>query len=299
MTRFQIRQKLFKACLMAQSAAMEAFKVQQANVNSSTTILRATVVGLGTASTLLALGAISPSAFAATIVGTELVLSVDVSGSVSSSEFNLQKQGYANAFRNSTIQDQIANVPGGIAVTLSYWSSNAEQSLPWYLITDATSANLFADAIENTTRPFSGSTGISNAINYAVNLINTNDYDGTRKVIDVSGDGTENVTSTANLRTTRDNAVQSGIIINGLPILTGGSSLGNYYRDNVIGGDGSFYIAANDFTDFGNAVTQKIGREIKPEQPVPEPITMLGSLVAGGVGIVLHRKKKQKDTANV
>ncbi|MGJ5673762.1 MAG: PEP-CTERM sorting domain-containing protein [Nostochopsis sp.] len=299
MTRFQIRQKFCKACSMAKSTAVEALNVRQANVKSSTTILQATVVALGTASTILALGAISPSAFAATIVGTELVLSVDVSGSVDSSEFNLQKQGYVDAFRNPTIQDQIANVPGGIAVTLSYWSSSAEQSVPWYLITDATSANLFADAIESTTRPFSGSTSIDNAIDYAANLINTNDYDGTRKVIDVSGDGAENVTSDASLRATRDNAVQSGITINGLPILNDDPDLDDYYKDNVIGGSGSFSIAANDFTDFGDAVTQKIGREIKPEQPVPEPITILGSLVAGGMGIVLHRKKKQKNTVNV
>jgi len=188
MTKFQVRQKLHKACSIAKSTALEALKVRQANVKLSKTMLNATVVGLGTASTVLALGAISPSVFAATIVGTELVLSVDVSGSVNSSEFNLQKQGYADAFRNPTIQEEIAKIPGGIAATLSYWSFSAQQSVPWFLITDATSANAFADAIESTTRPFSGSTGIANAIDFAANLLNTNDYDGTRRVIDVSGD---------------------------------------------------------------------------------------------------------------
>jgi len=111
-------------------------------------------------------------------------------------------------------------------------------------------------------------------------------------------DGVENVTSDDGLKTARDNAVQAGIIINGLPILTGDPDLDDYYQENVIGGSGSFLIAANNFSDFGNAVTQKIGREIKPDKPVPEPITILGSLAAGGVGIVLRRQKKQKDTAN-
>ncbi|PMB50960.1 PEP-CTERM sorting domain-containing protein [Fischerella thermalis CCMEE 5205] len=298
MTRFQVRHKLRKACSIAKSTAVETLKVKQANVKASTTMLKATVVGLGTASTVLALVAVSPSAFAATIVGTELVLSVDVSGSVNSTEFNLQRQGYVDAFRNPTIQEQIAKIPGGIAATLSYWSFSAQQSVPWFLITDATSANAFADAIESTTRPFSGSTGIANAIDFAVNLLNTNDYDGTRRVIDISGDGVENVSSDDGLKTARDNAVQAGIIINGLPILTGDPDLDDYYQENVIGGSGSFLIAANDFSDFGNAVTQKIGREIKPDQPVPEPITILGSLAAGGIGVVLRRKKKQKDTGN-
>ncbi|PMB03296.1 hypothetical protein CEN49_23655 [Fischerella thermalis CCMEE 5273] len=87
-----------------------------------------------------------------------------------------------------------------------------------------------ADAIESTTRPFSGSTGIANAIDFAVNLLNTNDYDGTRRVIDISGDGIENVSSDDGLKTARDNAVQAGIIINGLPILTGDPDLDDYYQ---------------------------------------------------------------------
>ncbi|WP_235006707.1 DUF1194 domain-containing protein, partial [Calothrix rhizosoleniae] len=48
-----------------------------------------------------------------TQVATELVLSVDVSGSVNTTEFNLQKQGYVDAFRDTTIQQQISNLTGG------------------------------------------------------------------------------------------------------------------------------------------------------------------------------------------
>ncbi|GAB1543908.1 DUF1194 domain-containing protein [Scytonema sp. NUACC21] len=257
-------------------------------------------MGLGTASAILALGVLSPLAsFAATIVGTELVLSVDVSGSISSNEFNLQRQGYVNAFRNPVIQNQIAKVPGGVAVALSYWSTNAVQSVPWTLLTDAVSANAFADAIAAAPRSSSGSTGIANAINFARNLIDNNDFVGNRRVIDVSGDGVENVSSVNTLRAARDNAVNAGIIINGLPILDGSSTLESYYSNNVVGGSGSFVIAANNFLDFENAITQKIGREIAPD-PVPEPLTILGSLAAGTIGVALRRKyQQQKDSAKV
>jgi hypothetical protein len=42
-------------------------------------------------------------AWAATLVGTELVLSVDVSSSIDASEFTLQRQSYANAFRDPDV----------------------------------------------------------------------------------------------------------------------------------------------------------------------------------------------------
>jgi hypothetical protein len=321
MTRFQVRNKLRKAGSKAKSIALETLSIGQANVGqdtfklgigkasmnfmptcfpkvSSIYRLGATVMGLGTASAVLALGVLSPSAsFAATIVNTELVLSVDVSGSVDTSEFNLQRQGYVNAFRDPGIQNTIAALPGGIAATLSYWSSSAAQSVPWTLITNAAQANAFADAIAATSRPFSGGTGIANAINFASNLIATNDFDGNRKVIDVSGDGSENVSSNTFLQTARNNAVNAGITINGLPILNDERNLDTFYTNNVIGGPGSFVIAANNFSDFENAVTQKIGREVAlpPDETVPEPFTILGSLTAGGIGVVLRRKRQQQE----
>jgi Protein of unknown function (DUF1194) len=310
MTRFQVRKKLRKACSKAKNVAVETLSIGQRNVSqgkasmnfvptcfpnvSSIYRLGATVMGLGTASAVLTLGVLSPSAsFAATIVGTELVLSVDVSGSVSSDEFNLQRQGYVNAFRNSDIQNKITVLPGGIAATLSYWASSAVQSVPWTRITNAAEANAFADALAAAARPFGGGTDIDNAINYASSLIATNDFEGNRKVIDVSGDGV-NSGSIASLQTARNNTVNAGITINGLAILNDVSNLDTYYANNVIGGPGAFVIAANNFLDFENAVTQKIGREITPD-PVPEPFTILGSLAAGGIGVALRRKQKQQE----
>lgn len=125
-------------------------------------------------------------------VDVELVLSVDVSGSISSREFNLQRDGYANAFRDPQVIAAIESLPNGLAVTLQYWSNTPHEAIGWYLVTDAATAHEFANAIENAERPSYGSTGLADAITTAKNLLLTNIYEGKSLVIDVSGDGLDN-----------------------------------------------------------------------------------------------------------
>ena len=83
---------------------------------------------------------------ALTPVDIELSLLVDVSSSVNSTEFNLQKQGYANAFTNASIISAIeSGAHGAIAVSLTYWSSSNHQvvAVDWTLINDTASATGF------------------------------------------------------------------------------------------------------------------------------------------------------------
>ena len=120
-----------------------------------------------------------PRAAAASPVGVELLLLVDVSGSIDSSEYMLQKQGYINAFQNPSIQGQIASIANGIAVGYAEWSSAASQSLlvNFTQLTDATSANNFANAIGATTRGSIGITAPGSAINWAVPLFGSNGFE--------------------------------------------------------------------------------------------------------------------------
>lgn len=201
---------------------------------------------------------------AQTAVDLQLVLAVDASGSVSQSRFELQRDGYAAAFRNPRVLKAIhSGMARAIAVTMTQWTGYhlQVQVLPWTLILDQESAHEFATAIERAPRQlFSGGTSISGAIDHARTLFPQSPYTGTRMVIDVSGDGTNNRGRPVTLA--RDEAVSAGFVINGLPILELDPGLDRYYWDNVVGGPGSFMVPAERYDMFADAVLKKLVSEI-------------------------------------
>jgi hypothetical protein len=246
-------------------------------------------------------------------VDLELCLLVDVSGSVSGGEFDTQRDGYEAAFRDSDIIDAIMNGPDhqAIAVQLVYWASYDEQAIgvDWTLINDSASSNAFADAVAGASRPYSGATAVGRAIEYAMdtnpanansNDIFSNDFAGTRLVLDVSGDGTDNDSDQTSpfdnagyCAAARDAAMAAGITsINGLVISTD-TSVYDFYEDYVIAGATGFVVQVDDFTGFAPAVSSKILREIEdPGDYIPEPMTLalFGSAV---VGLVVRRRRKK------
>lgn len=241
----------------------------------------------------LAAAAVMASAPAAAVsVGLELMLLVDVSGSVSDSEYALQKTGYVNAFNDAAVQAAILGSQGGaIAVTYIEWSGNTQQSVEvgWTLINSVASAQAFAAAINGSTRDFFGSTAVQTAMNSQFFRFGTevgaagNGFESLRQVIDVSGDGADNNSSISGA-TGRNNALAAGVdTINGLAIL-GEAGLQTYYANNVVGG-GGFLEVANDFSDFSAAIGRKLIREVVN---VPEPSSLaliaLAMLGAGAVG---------------
>ena len=206
-------------------------------------------------------------------VDLALVLAVDASGSVNQVRFELQKQGYVAAFRHPRVIGAIQSGPTqGIAVIMVQWTGPALQvvAVPWTRITDAASANAFADAIANAPRAlFGGGTSISGAIDTGMALLFDSPFRATRRVIDVSGDGSNN--RGRSVTQARDEAVRAGVGINGLPILALEPDLDRYYRDNVIGGPGAFVIAAKDFETFGEAILKKLIAEIAGVDPQASP----------------------------
>ena len=219
----------------------------------------------------LAIG--GPRARAETDVDMRLVLAVDASGSVNEPRFELQRHGYAEAFRHPRVLKAIQSGPrAAIAVTMMQWTGPAlqVQVVPWTRVASAGDALALADVIERAPRHlFSGGTSISGAIDHGVGLLAASPFTATRSVIDISGDGGNNRGRPAT--DARDDAVAAGIVINGLPILELDPSLDEHYLHNVIGGPNAFVVPAKTFEGFADAILKKLIIEIAGVTPTPSP----------------------------
>jgi uncharacterized protein DUF1194 len=209
-----------------------------------------------------------------------LVLAADVSRSVDSGKFQLQREGYAAAVSDPHVLEAIkSGRTGRIALTYVEWSGLGSQRvvIDWTAISDAESGKSFGDRLLEAPRSFADRTSISGAIDFAMGQLAAAPYEAARRTIDVSGDGTNN--SGREVTQARDDATAQGITINGLVILSetplawnpdhtnppGG--LDNYYRNNVIGGPGAFVLTAQNFNSFGEAIVKKMIAEVAQAKP--------------------------------
>ena len=216
-----------------------------------------------------------------------LVLAADVSRSIDTPKFQLQREGYAAAISDKRVLEAItAGRNRRIAISFVEWSGVSAQKLviPWTVVDGPDAARKFGDQLLELPRSFAERTSISGGIDFSVKLFDEAPFKAARKTIDVSGDGTNN--SGRDVTLARDDALAKGITINGLVILSerpmawnpehtnppGG--LPNYFRDNVIGGPGAFVVVAEDFNSFGQAIVKKLIAEIA-EAPLP-PATKTG-----------------------
>lgn len=207
------------------------------------------------------------AALAQAPVDVELVLAVDISRSMDSEEFALQRAGYVAALRHPDFVNAVrAGQHGRIALTYFEWAGTVreETQVPWQVIDSVETANAFATMLENRpVRSFRG-TSISGALVFGAGLFDDNAFDGYRKVIDVSGDGPNNVGLP--VVAARDAAIVSGIIVNGLPILIRPSptvaELDRYYAECVTGGPGSFVLPIKEASEFATAIRRKLILEV-------------------------------------
>jgi hypothetical protein len=227
-------------------------------------------------SLFLSLGLTAPSARADEgRVDVLLVLAADVSRSVDEREFKLQREGFAAALVDPRVVKVIASGPTGrIAVAFVEWASEFEQRVvvDWFLVAGEKDAKALSQRILAAPRSFWGRTSISSAIEFSLSLMDRSPFQSERRVIDISGDGTNN--SGTDVTIARDAALAKGITINGLVILSdeplptnpththppGG--LKAYYERHVIGGPGAFVVEAQGFESFGQSLIQKLIKEI-------------------------------------
>jgi hypothetical protein len=204
-----------------------------------------------------------------------LVLAADVSRSIDDGEFELQRKGYAAALADPRVLKAITEGPNkSIALTYVEWSGAGEQKtvVDWTTIHDGEDAAVTASAILAAPRSFLARTSISEAIDFSVARLAVARVSADRKVIDISGDGTNN--SGRSVTDARDEALAKGVTINGLAIINTKAGAGffthtqppgglpAYYKDNVIGGSGAFVLTVENFDTFGEAITRKLVSEI-------------------------------------
>ncbi len=209
-------------------------------------------------------------------VDLELVIATDSSGSIGDQEAQVQREGVAAAFRNPEIAKIISlGVHGKIAVAYLDWSNQFDNTVvvDWMIIRNKETSEEFAEALVSQPRTYGRRTHISSAIISGMELIENNSYEGTRRTIDISGDGPNN--GGLPLAPVREEAIAKGITINGLPIIIDDGGFGNgtfgdidqYYARCVIGGRGAFAIVARGFNDFARAVRRKLILEISDIVP--------------------------------
>jgi hypothetical protein len=228
--------------------------------------------------------AMLPSMARAQTVDAAIALAADVSRSIDDEEFQLQRRGYAAAITDPRFMQAIkAGTHGAIALCFLEWAGSDQLAVvaKWMVIRDGNDAAKFAKILLDAPRSSAGRTAIGAGIDFAVTQLEADGVSAERRIIDVSGDGSNN--SGRLVTEARDEAVAKGITINGLAIINEKTSgepgtfryvhthppggLPNYYRDNVIGGPGAFVLQIVNFDTFAEAMTNKLLTEISDASP--------------------------------
>src|SRR5712691_95501 len=208
----------------------------------TTAIVAAFIAGIASA-------CLGPVGARAETVDLLLILAADVSRSIDDTEFNLQRKGYATAITDPQV---LRAIVGGrhhaIAVSFIEWSGAADQNVvvDWTVVRDEEAAGSVAATMLAAPRSFLGRTSISAVIDFAMERFAAAPAQADKRIIDVSGDGTNN--SGRAVTEARDQAVAAGVTINALAIINTQANPGyafhtqppgglpKYFEENVIGG---------------------------------------------------------------
>ncbi|HEY0292838.1 MAG TPA: DUF1194 domain-containing protein [Hansschlegelia sp.] len=209
-------------------------------------------------------------------VDLELLLAVDVSYSMDAEEQKVQRDGYIEAMTSKPVLDAIRQgMTGRIAIAYVEWAGADEQRVvvPWTLVDGPETAAAFAERLADAPFRRAYRTSISSALIFGATLFASSGVRGARQVIDVSGDGPNNQGPT--VAAARDEVLERGVVINGLPLMLKRSAYGivdlgdldAYYRDCVIGGPGAFMVPVRGADQFPEAVRTKLVMEIAGLEP--------------------------------
>jgi Ca-activated chloride channel family protein len=209
-----------------------------------------------------------------------LVTGLDVSDSIMRHHEWIEFDGVARAIVHPRFLEAVfSGHHGRIGFAVYVWSShdNFRVIVPWTLIASVEDAERVAAVLEGTARidrshyagdDFSGAnerqvpsfrTDIAMAIGFGFELIASAPQPTERAVINVCGNGIDNVSG--NPRRARDLALASGVTINGL-VLGYEPDVAAYYRAHVTGGMGSFVMEVRDPAAVADAMVTKFLRDL-------------------------------------
>lgn len=219
---------------------------------------------------VVALISVSPIHAEPRCADLSLVLAVDSSSSIDEDEFRLQVLGYAAAFTDPKVQRALRDA-GTVDVASVFWADSAVPPMisKWTRIRSDADATALADGLLLLQRSTFGDTELGAGLMAALNLFEAPSQCSARNVVNVSGDGRASLGNRRAAHTSvneaRARAERMGVTVNGLAIVNAEPELAEYYRTRLITGPGAFVVEAQDFRAFGDAIVQKLEREIGPQ----------------------------------
>ncbi len=219
-----------------------------------------------------------------------LALGMDVSGSVDSSEYRLQRGGLANALRRPDVREAFLAQPAApVRLAIFEWSEPGHQRMlqDWIDVRDESTLDAIAGTLDNMTRsPAPPGTAVGSAMQFGASLL-ARQLECWKRTLDLSGDGKHNIGP--HPRAAKAALQNSGITINGLVIGADDPVAGDkryvqigelsaYYNAWVILGPDAFVETALGFAAFEDAMARKLKKELQSlvlshtftvEQPTP------------------------------
>lgn len=234
-------------------------------------------------------------------VDLRLVLAVDISRSMNAEEQYLQRVGYVQAFRNPLVIEAVQRGPlRRIAVTYIEWAGEQNIAVPWTLLDGRAASEAFAKRLLARPARRARRTSISEALIFSAGLFDDRTFASPRRVIDISGDGPNNMGR--GVEEARDLVTAQGITVNGLPIVMRTGSLASffdmkdldlYYEDCVIGGPGAFIVPVLARSGFASAILRKIILEIAGATPGPAASVVPAQFTRNASGMDCFLGEKQ------
>ena len=190
------------------------------------------------------------------VTDVNIVTALDISDSIDPQAMKLEIDGMASAILAADVIRAIrSGRHGRIGFAVFAWRDGAFPELvSWTIIETKENAAAASEHLRSGFRAFAASdppspalaphmTDLSGAIDHAAVLLLTAPFEAERSVINIIGDGWDNVGEGP--RAARDRMIATGATINGV-VLGLDPVLMSYYREHVIGGRGAFLLSADD-----------------------------------------------------